>query len=159
MKKVVGRHGIAAVIDSLVFVCIIAVIALLILDSQSSVVQSESFDRSSMVHSVLVHSTIAMNDVDRDGENSSEAQVSELLCEALGSGDQALVSRLSARLGSISDPLIEAPYHYRWVVSGANEEISIGESSVPKSCDIMASAIDMKHEGQAIRSVLYLWIL
>jgi energy-converting hydrogenase Eha subunit A len=159
MRKSRDVGGLAAIIDSLVFVCIISVIALLILESPSDEVQSKSWDQSSMFHSVLIHSTVSMMEIDVGGANYAEAQVSELLCEALGSGDRSLMNRLSDRLELISESLIETPYHYRWVISGTNDEIAIGEGAIPDSCDIMTSTIEVKRDQSAFASVLYLWIL
>jgi hypothetical protein len=151
--------GLTAIIDSLVFVCIVSVIALLILDSQSHEKQSEPWDQSSTVHSVLIHCTVPMVETYDEGTNYSEAQVSELLFQALGSGNRSLMDRLSDHLMQISESLIEAPYHYRWVITGTNEEIAIGESVLPDSCDIMASSIESKNGEITFTSVLYLWIL
>jgi hypothetical protein len=159
MRKSLNRGGLAAIIDSLVFVCIIGVVAMLVLDSPSPEAQNEPWDQSSMVHSVLIHCTISMMGTDGEGANYSEAPVSELLSEVLSSGDRSLMDRLSDRLKSISESLVEAPYHYRWVISGTNDEIAIGESTIPNSCDIMASVIGVKHGESAFTSVLYLWIL
>lgn len=153
------RKGLAGIIDSLVFVCIICVIALLILDSPNGDTQSKRWDQSSMIHSVLIHSTISMMEMDDAGTNYSEAPVSQLLCEALGSGDRRLIDRLSGILGPIADPLIEPPYHYQWVVNGTNGEIRMGEGVIPSSCDIMASKVGVMHDGEVLTSVLYLWIL
>ena len=69
------------------------------------------------------------------------------------------MDRLSDRVETISESLVEAPYHYRWVISGTNDEIAIGESAILDSCDIMASLIVVKHGESAFNSVLYLWIL
>jgi hypothetical protein len=159
MRKSLNGGGLAAIIDSLVFVCIIGVIAMLVLDSPSPEAQSEPWDQSSMVHSVLIHCTISMMGTESEGLNYSEGQVSELLSEALSSGDRSLMNRLSDRLKPISESLVEAPYHYRWVISGTNDEIAIGESAIPDSCDIMASLIEVKHGESAYTSVIYLWIL
>jgi hypothetical protein len=159
MRKSVNVEGLAAIIDSLVFVCIIGVVALLILDSPRHEVQSEPWDQSSMVHSVLIHCTISMMETSGEGANYSEVQVSELLSGALGSGNRSLMNRLSDLLEPISESLIEAPYLYRWVISGTNDEIAIGESLLPDSCDIMASSIESKGGESAFTSVLYLWIL
>ena len=159
MRKSVDVGGLAAIVDSLVFVCIIGVVALLILDSPSHEANSEPSDKSSMIHSVLIHCTISMMGTGIEGANYSEALVSELLSEALGSGNRSLMSRLSDRLEPISESLIEAPYRYRWVISGTNDEIAIGESALPDSCEIMASVIESKYGESAFTSVLYLWIL
>jgi hypothetical protein len=159
MRKSVNVGGLAAIIDSLVFVCIISVIALMVLDSPEHEAQSEPWDQSSMVHSVLIHCTVSMMGIDGEGANYSEAQVCELLGEALDSGDMKLMNRLSDRLEPISGSLIEAPYHYRWVISGTNDEIAIGEGVIPDSCDVMASIIESKYGENAFTSVLYLWIL
>jgi hypothetical protein len=159
MRKSVNVGGLAAIIDSLVFVCIISMIALLVLDSPDLEAQSEPWDQSSMVHSVLIHCTVSMMGADGEGANYSEAQVSELLGEVLGSGNMSLMNRLSGCLDLISESLIEAPYHYRWVISGTNDEIAIGESVIPDSRDIMASIIESKYGESAFTSVLYLWIL
>jgi hypothetical protein len=152
-------EGLAAIIDSLVFVCIVGVVALLILDSQSYEEQSEPWDQSSTVHSVLIHCTIPMVEMDENGSNYTELQVSELLSQALGSGNRSLMNRLSDHLERISESLIEAPYHYRWIITGTNDEIAIGENALPDSRDIMASSIESKHGEITITSVLYLWIL
>jgi|GEM_PF-7023587 len=159
MRKLLNGGGLAAIIDSLVFICIIGVVAMLVLDSPSPEAQSEPWGQSLMVHSVLIHCTISMMGTDGEGLNYSEAQVSELLSEVLVSGDRSLMNRLSDRLVPISESLVEAPYHYRWVISGASNEIAIGESAIPDSCDIMASLIEVKHGESAFTSVLYLWIL
>ena len=153
------REGLAGIIDSLVFVCIICVIALLILDSPESDIQSKRWDQSSMIHSVLIQSTISMMEEDDAGTNYSEVPVSQLLCEALGSGDRELIGRVPGILMPIADPLIEPPYRYRWVVNGTNSEIGIGEGAIPSSCDIMASTVEITHDGAVLTSVLYLWIL
>ena len=111
-----------------------------------------------MIHSVLIHSTIS---IEPSGETTinSEAVVTDLFFEALDAGDRQLMDRLSSQLGSIADILVEAPYHYRWVITGASDEIVIGERTLPDSCDIMASRIKVEHGGNVFTSILYLWIL
>jgi hypothetical protein len=159
MRKSLNVAGIAAIIDSLVFICIVSVITVLILSPQSNEGPGEPWDQSSIVHSVLIHSTIPMVDTNDEGANYTEVQVSELLLQALGSGNRSLVNRLSDHLEQISESLIEPPYHYRWVITGANDEIALGESALPDSCDIKASSLESKRGDIVFTSVLYLWIL
>ena len=159
MKKRSDGAGLAAIIDSLMFVCIVSALALLVLESPGTVEESDPWDRSTMIHSVLMHSTISISEGDVQGPDSPEAPVSELLCQSLGSRDRQLIGQLSSRLEPISDALVQVPYHYRWVVTGAGEEVAIGESALPDSCDIMASRVEMDRGGSAFVSILYLWIL
>lgn len=151
-------RGLAAILDSLMFVCIVSTIALMALESQSSTDRKEPWDQSSVIHSVLIHSTIPMETAE-DGQGNSEAPMEDLLFEALRSGDRSLMDRLSSQLDSVADALVEASYHYRWVVEGESEEIAIGETALPDSCDIMASRIEVERGGSTIASIFYLWIL
>ncbi len=150
--------GLAAILDSLTFVCIVSIIALMVLDSPSEADRTEPWDRSSAIHSVLIHSTIPMETAAK-GQGNSEAKAGDLLFEALRSGDRSLMDRLSSQLGLDADALVEAPYHYRWVIDGANEEIAIGETALPDSSDILASRIEVERGGIALTSIFYLWIL
>jgi hypothetical protein len=111
-----------------------------------------------MIHSVLVHCTISIDEND-GGANRSEAQVSDLLCSALGSGDAGLIDRLSTRLGQISNSVVESPYHYRWDISVTGNEITIGENAIPGACDIMASSMELRQGEEVVSSTFYLWIL
>jgi hypothetical protein len=159
MRKRADARGLAAIIDSLVFVCIISVIVLAVLESPGTDKASEPWDRSAMLHSVLIHSTLSMYETPFEEENYSEAPVAELLRHALGSGDRDLMDRLSSHLEPLSDALVEAPYHYLWVVTGTNDEIVMGERSIPDNCDVKASKMEVEHGEGSCTSILYLWIL
>ncbi len=157
MKKG-SSGGMAAILDSLMFVCIISAIALLVIESPSNNEKTETWDQTSMIHSVLVHSTISMG-TDGEADFQSEAVVTDLSFEALGAGDQQLMDRLSTQLESMADALVEVPYHYRWIITGASNEMVMGESILPDSCDIMASRIEADLGGNIFTSIFYLWIL
>jgi hypothetical protein len=159
MRKRADAKGLAAIFDSLVFLCIIIVIVLAILDSPGNGGESEPWDRSATVHSVLIHSTLSMTESPFEESNCSEAPVAELLRQALSSSDRDLVDRLSRHLEPLSDALVEAPYHYRWVVSGISAEIAMGERSIPEDRDVTASKIEVELREGSYTSILYLWIL
>jgi hypothetical protein len=159
MRKRADARGLAAILDSLVFVCIISVIVLVVFKSPSTTEESEPWDRTATIHSVLIHSTLPITETSFEEENGSEAPVAELLRQALNSCDHGLMDRLLNRLESLSDALVETPYHYRWVVSGTNDEIIIGERTIPVHCDVMASKMEVEHGEGSYTSIFYLWIL
>ncbi len=154
MRKSARTDGLAAIIDSLMFVCIVSAIALLIVNSPNGEETDEPSDQSVMIHSVLIHGTISMGMA-----NGSEAPVPEFLHAALASGEKETMERLSDRLGPISDALVEEPYHYRWVVTGMNGEIAMGEDVVLEEISIMASKIVFGSDEGGFTSIFYLWIL